>query len=348
MSASVVHWDEVKKNRVEQGELCAAWTNLGAATGTVGVGLRRVEIDPGRRSTPVHVHGAEEELFFVLAGSGMSWQEGDVYDIGPGDLLVHLPGGKAHTLIAGDEGLDVLAFGNRVAVETGWLPRAHVTWLGKTWVAAGEGAHPWARELAAGELARPAQAPLSAAPTGAPATASDGTSAFAAAVLSEDAPALAPVADSQPRPPSIVNVHDVEEQATRRGDCIRIERDLGEAAGSRRTGLRHVLLPPGTIGAPPHCHSADEEIFVVLDGDGVLMLGGEDHPVRRGSVVARPPGTRRAHAFRAGEIGLTYLAYGTREPHDISFYPRSNRIYLRAFGVTARVDPADFTADETW
>ena len=132
MSASVVHWDEVKKNRVEQGALCAAWTNLGAATGTVGVGLRRVEIDPGRRSTPVHVHGAEEELFFVLAGSGMSWQEGDVYDIGPGDLLVHLPGGKAHTLIAGDEGLDVLAFGNRVAVETGWLPRAHVTWLGKT------------------------------------------------------------------------------------------------------------------------------------------------------------------------------------------------------------------------
>ena len=66
--------------------------------------------------------------------------------------------------------------------------------------------------------------------------------------------------------------------------------------------------------------------------------------------MSRP--ARRARGARTpcapAENGLTYLAYGTREPHDISFYPRSNRVYLRAFGVTARVEPADFTADEVW
>jgi len=309
MAAGVAHWEETERHRVEQGVLRAHWTNLGAAAGSVGVGLRRIEIDPGGRSTPAHAHGAEEEIFFVLAGNGLSWQDGDVYTVGPGDCLVHLPGKQAHTLVAGDFGLDVLAFGTRVAVETGWLPRAHVSWLGKTWVSAGEGAHPWARELSAGELALP---------------------------------------DPSPRPPHIVNVTDVEEQTRHRGDCIRLERDLGGAAGSRVTGLRHVVTPPESIAAPPHCHSADEEIFVVLDGGGALLLGGEEHPVRRGHVVARPPGSRRAHAFSAGENGLTYLAYGTREPGDVAFYPRSGRLYLRAFGVVVDVEPAERHDDEVW
>ena len=188
MSAHLVNWDDLGKHRVEQGDLRAAWTNLGAATGTWGVGLRRIEVDPGRRSTPAHVHGAEEEIVYVLGGSGFSWQDGEVFSLAPGDCVVHLPGKSAHTLIAGDEGLDALVFGTRVPVETGWLPRAHVSWLGKTWVSAGEGAHPWARELAAGELARPEP--------------------------------------STPRPPNIVAYRDVAEETRHRGDCIRIERDL--------------------------------------------------------------------------------------------------------------------------
>jgi uncharacterized cupin superfamily protein len=310
MSANLVNWDDLSRHRVEQGDLSAAWTNLGAATGTRGVGLRRIEIDPGRRSTPAHTHGAEEEIVFVLGGSGLSWQDGETFALAPGDCVVHLPSTRAHTLIAGEDGLDALIFGTRVPVETGWLPRAHVSWLGKTWVSASEGAHPWARERAAGELTRP-----------------DPTT---------------------PRPPHIVNYRDVAEETRHRGDCIRIERDLGAAAGSHDTGLRHVVVPPETIGAPPHCHAADEEVFVVLDGEGALLLGGEEHPVRRGHVIARPPGTRRAHALRAGEAPLTYLAYGTREPGDISYYPRSDRVYLRAFGVSAKVEPVDFGADEVW
>jgi uncharacterized cupin superfamily protein len=48
--------------------------------------------------------------------------------------------------------------------------------------------------------------------------------------------------------------------------------------------------------------------------------------VRPGHVVSRPPGAGVAHTFRGGDEGLTYLAYGTREPGDLCFYPASNRI----------------------
>ena len=75
-----------------------------------------------------------------------------------------------------------------------------------------------------------------------------------------------------------------------------------------KTGIRHAEVFPGKLNAPPHCHSAEEEIFVVLEGDGHVLLWEEDG--RRGapgpSRLGRrrgPPGTGVAHAFRGGDDG---------------------------------------------
>jgi uncharacterized cupin superfamily protein len=119
-------------------------------------------------------------------------------------------------------------------------------------------------------------------------------------------------------------------------------RRAGHAAGATATGLNHVVLPPAGQGAPAHCHSLEEELFVVLAGDGVLELWGredagpEDHQLRAGDVIARPAGTGVAHALRAGDEGLTYLAYGTREPGDMCFYPQTGRVSLRGLGIALR------------
>ena len=105
---------------------------------------------------------------------------------------------------------------------------------------------------------------------------------------------------------------------------------------------------------PPHSHSAEEEIFVVLEGSGSLSLypsprfGGEieEYPVRAGSTVARPAGTHRAHAFRAGDDGMTLLAFSTRDPNDITYYPRSGKINLRGIGVIGRLEQVDYWEGE--
>jgi uncharacterized cupin superfamily protein len=92
----------------------------------------------------------------------------------------------------------------------------------------------------------------------------------------------------------------------------------------------------------------EEEIFVVLQGSGELLLWptGADEPelraVQTGTTVARPPGTGVAHSFRAGDDGLTLLAYGTRDPGDICYYPRSGKVYLRGLGVIVRVELLDY------
>jgi uncharacterized cupin superfamily protein len=303
----ISHWDDARTWRAERGHIAGTWSS-GTGRTTRSVGVKRMRIDPGMWSTPLHLEGAEEEIFFVLGGSGVSVQsDGDetkAYDVREGDCLVHLPLENAHTLQAGPNGLDVLAFGQRsLAGGVTWLPRAGVAWLGETWApVGGEDDHPWAREAAVG----PPE-----------------------------------IGEISPRPSNIVNVADVEAFERVMTTIGRRIRMLGEAAGSQRTGIRHCEVLPGMLSMPPHCHALEEEIFVVLEGDGQLLLWEEDgvieHPVRAGSVVARPPGTGVSHAFRGGDEGMTLLMYGTREPGEVCFYPRSGKVFFAGLGLITRV-----------
>ena len=43
-------------------------------------------------------------------------------------------------------------------------------------------------------------------------------------------------------------------------------------------------------GARPHYHRRSTELYYVLAGDGVVVLDGEEQPVRPGSIVHIPPG----------------------------------------------------------
>lgn len=314
----ITHWDEVEGVRRERGHIAATWQSL-TGTGSVAVGVQRLVVDPGRWATPLHLEGSEEEIFYVLSGEGVSVQ-GDggteqAYAVRAGDCLVHLALEHAHTIAAGDAGLTVLAFGQRHYAANTLLPRAGVSWLGPTWVR--EGApedHPWAREAAVGPPTWEA--------------------------LSE-------------RPPRIVNVDDVEEFERVGATVGRRGRDLGRAAGSERTGLRLYDVLPGMLMNPPHSHSAEEEIFVVLEGSGTVELwphprsvgepgrwpgGHERHPVRAGHAIASPAGRGRPLGIRAGDDGLRVLAYGTREPNDITYYPRSGKVSLRGVGVIGRIE----------
>lgn len=58
--------------------------------------------------------------------------------------------------------------------------------------------------------------------------------------------------------------------------------------------------------------------------------------------MGRPAGTGVAHTLRAGAQELTLLAYGSQEPGDVMYFPRSGKIALRGVGVVARVQAVDY------
>jgi uncharacterized cupin superfamily protein len=131
---------------------------------------------------------------------------------------------------------------------------------------------------------------------------------------------------------------------------------VARKAGAVRGGLNWGHLEPGETGAEPHLHSADEEVFVILEGGGTLELWPSpvlaentergEHEIRAGDVVWRPPSTGIAHSFRAGDEGMTFLAYGTREPNDVCYYPRSNKIYWRGVGLVTRLESLGYDDEE--
>ncbi|MGQ9822914.1 MAG: cupin domain-containing protein [Thermogutta sp.] len=43
-------------------------------------------------------------------------------------------------------------------------------------------------------------------------------------------------------------------------------------------------------GAKPHFHTRSTELYYVLDGDGVVVLDGVEHALKKGSLVHIPPG----------------------------------------------------------
>jgi len=139
------------------------------------------------------------------------------------------------------------------------------------------------------------------------------------------------------------------------GDTHRTVRALGRAGGSRATGLNHVVIAPNRYSCPPHVHAAEEEIFVVLKGEGnLLMYDCDTRPqappllslVSAGDLLVRPAGSGIAHAFLAHALGLTLLAYGERRSDEMTYYPRSGKVRFRGLGVTGRLELCGYWDNE--
>lgn len=278
----------------------ATWRDVGRAAGSVAIGARVGDVGPGAQATPLHAHGAEEELFYVLRGGGACVTEsGEAAELRTGDAVLRRAGGRAHAFVAGPDGLRFLALGERRRAEVVRFPRVEGLGTGRAGWAAG--ASPLAAEGRLDDLEAPAELR---------------------------------------RPRWVVAAAEVEDRRWGGGGGETRAADLGRTLGSKTTGLQLVRLPAGARGVRPHCHSAEEELFFVLEGGGTFLVGDERLAVRPGHLVARPAGTRVPHTYEAGPDGMAVLAYGQRDPNDMAFYPESQTVFLRGLGVRFRVDQA--------
>ena len=155
------------------------------------------------------------------------------------------------------------------------------------------------------------------------------------------------------RPPNVVALGDVEGdyggmwKRRRRGGRREAERpQLGAAAAER--GGRAAALPLGRRGGLRRSSTARA---ASSSGDGREpgkpprdRARSRAIPSATGHVVSRPAGHRAlALPPRRARSRSTYLAYGTREPNDVCYYPRSNKIFFRGLGLIARLEPLDYS-----
>jgi mannose-6-phosphate isomerase-like protein (cupin superfamily) len=105
---------------------------------------------------------------------------------------------------------------------------------------------------------------------------------------------------------SVVNVEDIEGAGP--GGAVRfVRRELGVEA----FGINWFEIPPNSRGNEhDETRSGQEEVSVVVRGDGHWLVNGTEVPVRVGSFVRFDPEVTRCPV--AGPDGLTFVSVGAR------------------------------------
>lgn len=147
-----------------------------------------------------------------------------------------------------------------------------------------------------------------------------------------------------------VNFDDVEED----GRYTSRRALFSEGIGARKLGYNLTIVPPGKVQCPFHAHRAEEEMFLILEGTGMLRFGDQTYPLRPRDVIACPTGGAEvAHQIiNTGTIDLMYLAVSTLAEVEVCEYPDSGKVSVYAPGdsglrhVFSKADEVDYYAGE--
>lgn len=102
MTRPILNLDELAYIRQTHGESFDAQLGpIALRLGAKKLGARVTVLPPGKRAFPFHCHHANEELFFVLSGSGTLRFGGDEHPLRAGDFIFAPAGGPetAHQIV---------------------------------------------------------------------------------------------------------------------------------------------------------------------------------------------------------------------------------------------------------
>jgi uncharacterized cupin superfamily protein len=127
----------------------------------------------------------------------------------------------------------------------------------------------------------------------------------------------------------IINLDEVAFERVSHGEKFEV-RDgaLAAAVGAKQLGYSLAVVPPGKRAYPFHCHHVNEEMFFVIEGQGMVRIGDREYPIRKGDVIAAPAGGREtAHQIvNTSNEELRYLMVSTMIPADVVEYPDSDKV----------------------
>lgn len=109
-------------------------------------------------------------------------------------------------------------------------------------------------------------------------------------------------------------------------------RSVGGALGLTGLGAMHVSVEPGKRAFPFHNHLGNDEMFVILEGQGTYRFGDTEHKIKAGDICGAPKGgPDTAHQLiNTGETTLRYIGISTTQDPDICEYPDSGKLAAKS------------------
>jgi uncharacterized cupin superfamily protein len=138
-----------------------------------------------------------------------------------------------------------------------------------------------------------------------------------------------------PQPPirPLMNLDDVKfDDVEENGLYTSSRGQIGAHIGAEQLGYNLTVLPPGKAQCPFHSHHGEEEMFLILEGEGELRFGDRRFPIRRHDVIACPTGGAEvAHQIiNTGSTPLRYLALSNLVELEACEYPDSQKVLVTA------------------
>jgi uncharacterized cupin superfamily protein len=151
-----------------------------------------------------------------------------------------------------------------------------------------------------------------------------------------------------PRP--IMNLDEVEfDDIEENGIYTSSRASIGHRIGATKLGYNLTVLPPGKVQCPFHCHHGEEEMFLILEGEGELRFGDARYPIRKHDVIACPTGGPEvAHQIvNTGKTTMRYLALSNIVDVEACEYPDSGKVLVATGPREQRVLRKMFRAENT-
>ncbi|WP_275790316.1 cupin domain-containing protein [Pararhizobium gei] len=107
---------------------------------------------------------------------------------------------------------------------------------------------------------------------------------------------------------------------------------FGARLGLKDLGISYSEVPPGKSGCPFHNHHVEEELFLIVSGEGEYRFGLNRYPVKAGDVLGAPAGGPETahHLINTGSLPLKYLCISTKARADIVEYPDSGKFLAKS------------------
>lgn len=97
-------------------------------------------------------------------------------------------------------------------------------------------------------------------------------------------------------------------------------RNVAAAGGAGDFNANHVIVPPGCQSSQRHWHEGEDELVVILSGEGILIDDHGRHAMRAGDIAVFPKGDGNGHMLvNESDATLVLLAVGRPEASRVVY-----------------------------
>ncbi len=132
------------------------------------------------------------------------------------------------------------------------------------------------------------------------------------------------------------NISDLEgKQVFGKGEYEYNKKTVVPREENRQITVAVYEIPPLKSAYPYHHHTASEEMFYIISGEGVLRTETGEQTVGAGDIIYFPANEKGAHKLTnlSDENKLVYIDVDTCSKLDVCHYPDSNKIGVWGMGI---------------